>query len=179
MLTPKQTRFVAEYVIDLNATQAAIRCGYRPKCAAVQGSRLLRNAKVRAAVQQRTKQQLAGLDLTSVTVLEAMRRQVVGDIRTLFDADGNLIPITQLRPADAALIAGFEVVIRNAAAGDGHTETVVKVRLTDRAKYVQMAAQHFALLTDVVRVDHDAERIQLLFAGRARAAATRKALTTA
>ena len=40
-----------------------------------------------------------------------------------------------------------------------------------------MAAQHFALLTDVVRVEHDAERIQLLYAGRARAAATRKPLT--
>ena len=52
------------------------------------------------------------------------------------------------------------------------------LRLTDRAKYVPMAAQHFALLTDVVRVDADTERIQLLYAGRARAAAARKALTT-
>jgi hypothetical protein len=74
----------------------------------------------------------------------------------------------QLRPADTRLIAGFEVVIKNVAGGDGHTDTVVKIKLTDRAKYVQMAAQHFALLTDVVRVEADAERIQLLFAGRAR-----------
>ena len=75
------------------------------------------------------------------------------------------------------MIGGFEVVIRNATAGDRHTETVVKVRPTDRAKYVQMAAQHFALLTDVVRIEHDAERIQLLYAGRVRAAAAGKALT--
>ena len=40
------------------------------------------------------------------------------------------------------------------------------LRLTDRATYVQMAAQHFVLLTEVVRVDHDAERIQLLYAVR-------------
>ena len=42
---------------------------------------------------------------------------------------------------------------------------------------MQMAAQQFAQLTDVVRVEQDAERIQLLYAGRARAAAARKALT--
>ena len=61
--------------------------------------------------------------------------------------------------------------------GNGHTETVVKVKLTDRAKCVQMAAQHFALLTDVVRVELDGERIKLLYAGRVRAAVAHKAVT--
>ena len=89
-VTPRQNRFVAEYAIDLNATQAATAATARNR--RHQGSRLLRNAKVSAAVQQRTKQQLAGLDLTGVTVLDAMRRQVVGDIRTLFDADGKPDP---------------------------------------------------------------------------------------
>ncbi len=42
-LTPKQARFVEEYLIDLNATQAAIRAGYSAKTAEVQGSRLLGN----------------------------------------------------------------------------------------------------------------------------------------
>ncbi len=156
MLTPKQTRFVAEYVIDLNATQAAIRCGYSAKTAQPAASRLLSNVMVQDAVRAATARQLERLDLSAALTLAAIRRQVVGDIRNLFDADGNLIPINQLRADDAALIAGFEVVMRNAGAGDGHTETVVKVRLTDRAKYVQMAAQHFALLTEVVRVDADA-----------------------
>jgi len=45
-LTLKQPRFVAEYLKDLNATQAAIRAGYSRKTAEVQGSRLLRNALV-------------------------------------------------------------------------------------------------------------------------------------
>ncbi len=42
-LTPKQARFVEEYLIDLNATQGAIRAGYSAKTAEVQGSRLLGN----------------------------------------------------------------------------------------------------------------------------------------
>jgi phage terminase small subunit len=49
-LTAKQERFVAEYLIDLNATQAAIRAGYSAKTAEQQGARLLGNAKVAAAI---------------------------------------------------------------------------------------------------------------------------------
>ncbi len=49
-LTPKQHRFVTEYLVDLNATQAAIRAGYSPKTAPQQGSRLLRNAVVQQAI---------------------------------------------------------------------------------------------------------------------------------
>ena len=45
-LTAKQKRFCDEYLIDLNATQAAIRAGYSPKTACEQASRLLANVKV-------------------------------------------------------------------------------------------------------------------------------------
>jgi phage terminase small subunit len=44
-LTPKQTRFVEEYLIDLNATAAAIRAGYSAKTANQQGPRLLERVK--------------------------------------------------------------------------------------------------------------------------------------
>ena len=49
-LPPKQEAFVSEYLVDLNATQAAIRAGYAEKSASVEGSRLLVNTKVAAAV---------------------------------------------------------------------------------------------------------------------------------
>lgn len=65
MLTPKQQRFVEEYLIDLNATQAAIRAGYSAKSAEVQGSVLLRTAKVKHAIQS---QQLEVQSRTQVTV---------------------------------------------------------------------------------------------------------------
>ncbi|WP_129141521.1 terminase small subunit [Modicisalibacter coralii] len=51
-LTPKQSRFVDEYLIDLNATQAAIRAGYSEKTAYAQGQRLLKNAEIAAQVQK-------------------------------------------------------------------------------------------------------------------------------
>lgn len=49
-MTPKQQRFVDEYLIDLNATQAAIRAGYSPKTAIAAGSRLLTYDEVKAGV---------------------------------------------------------------------------------------------------------------------------------
>lgn len=63
-LTPKQQRFVEEYLVDLNATQAAIRAGYSEHTAEVQGSRLLSKAKVRKAVDAalRDRSERTGLD---------------------------------------------------------------------------------------------------------------------
>lgn len=52
-LTEKQQRFANEHLIDLNATQAAIRAGYSSKSAEQQGSTLLRNPKVRAYIDER------------------------------------------------------------------------------------------------------------------------------
>lgn len=49
-MTPKQKRFVEEYLIDLNATQAAIRAGYSPKTANEQGARLLANVSIQSAI---------------------------------------------------------------------------------------------------------------------------------
>lgn len=52
-LTVKQRMFVEEYLIDLNATQAAIRAGYSAKTADQQGSRMLANVKVQQAIAER------------------------------------------------------------------------------------------------------------------------------
>ncbi|MGE0349824.1 terminase small subunit [Hydrogenophaga sp.] len=73
-LTPKQQRFVQEYLVDLNATQAAVRAGYSPKTAEQQGSRLLGNAKVAAAVAAGRKRLAAKLDLTAEKVLADIER---------------------------------------------------------------------------------------------------------
>ena len=51
-LTPKQQRFVDEYLIDLNATRAAIRSGYSPKTAEQQGFQLLKKTSVSEAIEQ-------------------------------------------------------------------------------------------------------------------------------
>lgn len=63
-LNDKQQRFVLEYLVDLNATQAAIRAGYNGKTAYSQGQRLLKHAEIQTALQeaQQKRAEKVGLD---------------------------------------------------------------------------------------------------------------------
>lgn len=71
-LTNKQQRFVAEYLVDLNATQAAIRAGYSQKTAYSQGQRLLKNVEVAKAVSQHAANTSEKLDLSAERVLRGL-----------------------------------------------------------------------------------------------------------
>lgn len=68
-LTDKQARFVKEYLIDLNATQAAIRAGYSEKTAQEQSSRLLSNVMVQKAVEKAQAKTSKKLEITHERVL--------------------------------------------------------------------------------------------------------------
>jgi hypothetical protein len=74
-LTEKQRRFVDEYLIDLNATQAAIRAGYAVKTANREGSRLLSNVDVGEAVAAKAAEKAASLDLSAARVLRGLHEE--------------------------------------------------------------------------------------------------------
>lgn len=154
-MTPKQERFVAEYLVDLNATQAAIRAGYSPKTAESIGRQLLRITTVAAAVAAGKARQLESADLTAARVLEEIRRLSFADLRSLFDEQGNLRPIHTLNAEQAACIASLEVVKKNLTAGDGKMDTVIKLKVWDKTKALEMLAKHFALLVE--RQEHSGE----------------------
>lgn len=84
-MTPKLQRFVAEYVIDLNATQAAIRAGYSARTAEQQGSRLLRNAKVAASVSAALEQRQKRTEVTADRVLTEAWALLTADPRELVE----------------------------------------------------------------------------------------------
>lgn len=68
-MTPKQKQFVKEYLIDLNATQAATRAGYSAKTANEQGARLLANVSVAQAVQKGMDERAKRTEITADYVL--------------------------------------------------------------------------------------------------------------
>jgi phage terminase small subunit len=151
-LTPQQERFVAEYLIDLNATQAAIRAGYSAKTAQQQGARLLLNVVIGQAVAAGKAKQLETAGLSAARVLEELRRLAFSDVRHLFDATGNLLPLSDLTPEQSSAIASIEVIIKNAKAGDGVTDTIHKLRVWDKTRALEMLSKHFGLLTE--KVEH-------------------------
>lgn len=82
-LNPRQQRFVDQYIIDLNGTQAAIRAGYSPRTANEQASRLLAHASVRAAVDARTKVLADAADGSAMWIVE----QAVRVVRLALDSE--------------------------------------------------------------------------------------------
>jgi len=71
-ITPKQQRFADEYLIDLNATQAAIRAGYSERSAEQQGNRLLGNDKVAAYIAEAQADRSERTDITQDYVLSSI-----------------------------------------------------------------------------------------------------------
>ena len=78
-LTAKQERFVAEYLIDLNATQAAIRAGYSEKTARSQGQRMLTNVDVANAIAagqaERSERTEITQDYVLTSIMETMEQR--------------------------------------------------------------------------------------------------------
>ena len=72
-LSPRQATFVNEYIIDSNATQAAIRAGYSEKTAGQHASRLLKDVKIQAAMQERQKELAKASQITQEFVLNGLR----------------------------------------------------------------------------------------------------------
>ena len=145
-LTPRQERFAAEYSKDLNATQAAIRAGYSARTAQQAGSRLLLNVVVSGEIARFKGEQLDASGWKASEVLEELRIQAHSRIGDFFEG-GELKPLHTLTPAQQACISGYEMVMKNATAGDGQTDRVLKIKLWDKMKALDLAMQHFALLS--------------------------------
>lgn len=67
--------------------------------------------------------------------------------------DGKLLPLEQWPPDCQALLEGVEIIIKNAEAGDGHTDTVHKVHLAKKLGALEILAKHFGLLNEKVDVN--------------------------
>ncbi len=170
MLNPKQQRFVAEYLIDLNATQAAIRAGYSEDTAMSIGSENLSKPEIAIAVAEGKAVQLQSAGLSAARVLEELRRLAFNDMRGFYDANGNLKPIHDLNEEQGASLAGMEVIIKNAKAGDGVTDEIHKFKVWDKTRALEMLAKHFKLLTDVMKIEDANATIDRLTAARNRLA---------
>jgi len=101
-LNERQQRFIDEYIIDLNATQAAIRAGYSERTAYSQGQRLLKNVEIKSAIDKRMKEKTDELIMKQDEILvrlseqarrEAVDHQVVVVEKPSFDENGNFLGV--------------------------------------------------------------------------------------
>lgn len=156
-MTAKQERFVAEYLIDLNATQAAVRAGYSAKSADKQGYKMLCHPAIAAALSAKQGQRLKRLEITADRVLEEIAKVAFLDPRKLFTSDGSLVPIHELDDDTAANIAGLEV--NELFEGEGDQKhafgLLKKIKLSDKLRGLEMLGKHLKLFTERVEVSGD------------------------
>lgn len=79
-MTDKQRRFAEEYLIDLNATQAAIRAGYSERTAAAQAARLLINVNVQQYIAARQADARARVEVTQEEILLQLKKIGLSDV---------------------------------------------------------------------------------------------------
>jgi phage terminase small subunit len=145
-LTPKQQRFVAEYLVDLNATAAAIRAGYSHRGASTAGERMLRNVEIATAIREGRARQLEALDLDAQRVLRELLAIATSDLGDAFDEAGNLRDVHSLPARFRPAVAGIEVVKRNLTSGAAASDVVHKVRLWDKVRALELLMKHLQLL---------------------------------
>lgn len=145
MLTPKQARFITEYMTDLNATQAAIRAGYSEKAAYVQCAKLLKNPEIAAAIDaakvKRSEQ--AGID--AAWVLRRLVEEAEADLADLYDDKGDLRPIVEWPLIwRQGLVQGIEINALYEGRGDDRVQIghVHKIKLDNRIRRIELIGKH-------------------------------------
>jgi phage terminase small subunit len=128
-LTPKQQRFVDEYLVDLNATQAAIRAGYSAKTANRIATENLSKLDIQAAIAERQKALQAKVEITQEMVIRELAKIAFGDQRRVmaWGPDGvKLRPSSDLTPDEAAVVSEVSETV-TAAGGSLKVKTHDKV----------------------------------------------------
>jgi phage terminase small subunit len=146
-LNAKQRRFCLEYVVDLNATQAAIRAGYSPRTAGVIGHKLLKNAKVEHEIAQK-QQEIAGkTGINAERVLQEYGKIAFLSVKKLFDSEGNLLQVPDMPDEVADAIAGLDVSHRRTITDDGDptVDEIRKVKLGDKLGALNSLAKHLGM----------------------------------
>lgn len=159
-LTAKQAAFVAEYLVDLNATQAAIRAGYSAANADKIGSQLLGKTRIAESIQDAMQRRESRTEITQDRVLQEYAKLAFLDPRRFYDATGNLIDIPNL-PADvAAAISGMDIAVEKAGSDESGNPVfaqVRKIKLADKKGALDSVARHLGMFNDKISQTINAE----------------------
>lgn len=148
-LNPKQLRFCAEFVIDSNGTQAAIRAGYSEKAAGQIASALLRKANVAAEIERLRSRVATKLEVTAERVLGELAKIAFADVRKVAAWDGGLVVLRQSEEIDDDTAAAIESV--------GRTDTGVKVTMHSKTRALELLGKHLGLYVDRVKLENPEE----------------------
>ena len=128
-MTPKQEKFCAEYLIDLNGTQAAIRAGYSPKTADRIANQNLRKLEIKNRIQELRAKEFKKTIATAEEVEAMLSKAMRGELE--------------------------EEVVVVEGSGDGYSEAKImtkQISARDRLKAAELMGKRHQLFTDKVQM---------------------------
>ncbi|CBV41978.1 terminase small subunit [Halomonas elongata] len=143
-LTARQSRFVDEYLKDLNGKQAAIRAGYAERSAEGTASRLLSNAKVAEAIAQRKALRSERTKIDADYVLHRLVEIDQMDVADILADDGSILPVREWPQSWRRTLSGLDVAELWDGQGDEREQIglLKKIKWPDKVKNLELLGKH-------------------------------------
>ena len=134
----RQRRFVDEYLVDLNATQAAIRAGYSERTARFQAARLLTNANIQAAVTRRAEDRAARTEITADAVLKKVAEIAMTNLSSFVTWEGQKITLRKSEDIPEEQMSALQEI--------AETREGLRIKMADRMPALTLLFRHLRLL---------------------------------
>lgn len=147
-LTEKQQRFVDEYLIDLNATQAAIRAGYSVKTANEQGSQNLAKLSIQQAIAEQMAERSKRTGVNQDRVVLELAKIALVKMTDIVDSQGRIK--SDASPDDLACI---ESVKYKESESDTGSSVEREVKIASKLKALELLGKHLGMWNDKLDVN--------------------------
>lgn len=148
-LTPKQQRFVEEYLIDLNATQAAIRAGYSEKTAKVIAAQNLSKLNVQEAIEEAQNKRQEQTQIDAAYVLKRLVEIDQMDVLDIMDDQMKIRPVNEWPKVWRQYVVNLE----NLELSDGEG-CFKKIKWPDKVKNLELLGKHVSVGAFKDKIEH-------------------------
>lgn len=151
-LTDKQQRFVDEYLIDLNATQAAIRAGYSEKTAKEIGSENLTKPNIAKAIQEAQNKRTEQTQIDAAYVLRRLVEIDQMDVLDIMDDQMKIRPVNEWPKVWRQYVVNLE----NLELSDGEG-CFKKIKWPDKVKNLELLGKHVSVGAFKDKIEHSGD----------------------
>lgn len=155
-MTLKMVMFCREYIIDYNATQAAIRAGYSEATSGAIGQENLKKPTIKAYIDELTADQAAAAGITKEKILAELKAMAFADSTKLYNEDGTPRPISEIDEQTAKAIIGIKSISTKSG------EKILEYKLSDKGAAIDKLMKHSGLYEPVkidAKISSDSELI--------------------
>lgn len=138
-MTPKQERFCEEYLIDLNATQAAIRAGYSVDTAKEIGCQNLTKVNIQEKIQSLRKQLSENTQITSEMVIAELAKIGFSNVQDFVNGGNSILELKHLERHKVAAVSAVETIIKE----DG--TILSKIKFHDKVTALEKLGRHLGI----------------------------------